>query len=103
MGFIHILQKTFYIENESGNNIRFLFNDEKKAFAKKNRPLMKNCRKFFSNGSKNHNSSLASLARQAGDFCFCHCSEFLTGIFSHAGLYIKKIKSYFESNYANNN
>ena len=45
-----------------------------------------------------------SLARQTGDFCFRHCSEFLTGNFSHAGLFLKeKIKFYSEPNYAYNN
>ena len=61
---------------------------------------MKNCRKFFRNGSKNHNSSLASLARQTGDFCLRHCSEFLTVNYSYAGLLLKKkIKFYSEPNY----
>ncbi|HMS33902.1 MAG TPA: hypothetical protein PKC91_07440, partial [Ignavibacteria bacterium] len=46
------------------------------------------------NGCKNHNSSRApissGLARQTSDFCLRHCSEFLNGNFSQAGLFLKK-------------
>ena len=78
--------------------------DQKKSLAKEKSPACEKFPEILHNGSKNHNSSLASLARQTGDFCFRHCSEFLTGNFSDAGLFLKeKIKLYSELKYTYNN
>ena len=60
---------------------------------------MKNAGNSFAMAAK-INSSIASLARQTGDFYFRHFSEFLNGNFSHAGLFLnEKIKFYSEPYY----
>ena len=111
-----IFRKVHYCTNTSVQNVLFWkwirkyhplsFQRWKESLAKKNRPLVKNCRKFFRNGSKNHNSSRvpisSGLVRQTSDFCLRHCSEFLIGNSSHAGFLKTKYKVLFDTNYIYN-
>jgi len=45
------------------------FNFWKRKTREEKSPAGEKCRKFHRNGCKNYNSSLASLARQTGNFC----------------------------------
>ena len=75
----------------------------KRKLGKEKSPAGEKLPEILHNVSKNQNSSHASFARQTGDFCFRHFSEFLNGNFSHAGLFLnEKIKYYSEPLYAYN-
>ena len=83
------------------------FSAMKRKLGKEKSPDGEKLPEILHNGCKNHNSSRvpisSGLARQTGDFCLRHCSEFLTGNFSHAGLFLnEKIKFYSEPDYTYN-
>jgi len=68
----------------------------KRKLGKEKSPAGEKLPEILHNGSKNHNSSRvpisSGLVRQTSDFCLRHCSEFLTGNFSQAGLLLKNKK-----------
>ena len=84
------LSKTFYFENESGNIIRFLFIDEKKAWQRKIARWWKIAGNSFAMAAKiTTPHSLRSLVRQV-IFAFAIAQNFLPAIFHRRVVFKRK-------------
>ena len=93
--FFHIRPKRLDLRNYWNAYIDLIplsFERAKESLAKKTLPLVKNCLKFFRNGSKNFNSSFGRRALPKSSdrkFLLLPLLRIFYGNFSQAGLFFK--------------